>query len=105
MRKEMGAFMGIGRGGRIAQGQFQAQFPVDIGGFEVQVAKDALGVRGVLGVEVVADLGLEVRRHLGTAPEQLALGPPPQVTPCEAHHRDLVFGQAQQCGDLLTVLA
>ena len=105
MRQAMGAFMGIGRGGRGAQGQFQAQVPVDIGGCEVHVAKDALFVGGVFGVKVIADLGLEVRGHLGSGPEQLALKTSTEGTPCEAHRRDLVCGQAQQCGDLLTVRA
>ena len=42
MVNEMGALIGVGRGGGVAQGQFQAEFPVDIGGLQVQVAKDAL---------------------------------------------------------------
>jgi len=71
----------------------------------MQVAKDRLFLGRVLGVNMVADLGLKVRGHLGATPQQLALGPPPQVAPGETHHRDLVFGQAQQCGDLLTVRA
>ena len=73
MGNEMAAFMGIGGRSRVAQGQFQAQLIVDIGGLLVQVAKDLLLLALILGIDMVADLGFEVRGDLGTVPHQVAL--------------------------------
>ena len=42
MRDELGALIGVGRIGGVAHGQFQSQVRVEIGGFEVHVAKDFL---------------------------------------------------------------
>src|SRR5262249_25438820 len=64
---ELGPLIGIGRIGGIAEGQFQAELTVEVRGLEMAVAKDAFCLRGVLGVDVVADLGVEVRGPLGTA--------------------------------------
>ena len=76
MRNEMRALIGIGRVGGVAQGQFQTQLAVEIGGFEMHVAKDRFFLGGGLGVDVVADLGLEVRGHLGAAARAARPGAP-----------------------------
>src|SRR2546423_13902020 len=49
---ELVALMSIGRIGRGAQGQFQAELAVEVGGCEVTVAKDLFFLRWVLGVDV-----------------------------------------------------
>ena len=54
---------------------------------------------------MVADLGLQVRGHLRTTTEQLALGPPAEVAPCETYRWPLVLGHPQQRGKLLAVRA
>jgi hypothetical protein len=50
----------IGRIGGVAQGQFQTEVAVEIGGFEMHVAKDRFFLGRVFVVDVIADLGLEV---------------------------------------------
>ena len=100
----MRALMGIGRVGGVAEGLFQAERAADIRALLMHIAKDGLLLGGVLGVEMVADLGLEVRRHLGAMAEQCTLRALTEVAPCAAYRRHLVFRQAQQRGDLLAVL-
>jgi hypothetical protein len=72
MGNELGAFIGARRIGRMAQRSFQREVGMEIGGFEVQVAKDPLLFAWVLGVDMIADTGFEVGGHLGTAGAQLA---------------------------------
>jgi hypothetical protein len=60
MLDKLGPLVGIGRRGGVAQGQFQTELAVEIGGFEMHIAKDRFFLRGVLVVDVRADLGLEV---------------------------------------------
>ena len=103
MANELGALTGIGWGSRVAHRQFQTEFPVEIGGFEVPIAKDELFLGGVLRIDMVADFGLEVRGHLGTAPQQLAVGTSAHVTPGEVHEWHLVVRQTQQLGHLLAI--
>jgi hypothetical protein len=105
MAHELGALIGIGWVSRIAQGQFQTEFPVAIRGFEGHIAKDELFLGGVLRIDMGADFGLEVRGHLGTAPQQLALGTSAHVTPGEVHGWHLVIRQPQQLGHLLAIRA
>ena len=70
------ALMGIGRVGGVAKRQLQGELAVEIGGLEMAVAKDAFCLRRVLGVDGVADFGLKVRGHFGTAGQQPPLGCP-----------------------------
>jgi hypothetical protein len=101
MANELGALTGIGWVSRVAHRQFQTEFPVEIGGFEVPIAKDELFLGGVLRIDMVAAFGLEVRGHLGTAPQPLAVGTSAHVTPGEVHEWHLVVRQTQQLGHLL----
>ena len=70
MRDKLGALMGVGRVGRVAHGQFQAQFWVESGGFKVEIAKHFFCLGGVLIVNVDTDFGLEVRGHFGGSSRQ-----------------------------------
>ena len=84
MGDKLSALLGVGRVGRVANGQFQAQFRVEIGGFEVEIAKDFLFLVGVLGFDVDTDFGLQVRRHFGAAAHELAACVLAQMTPFDA---------------------
>jgi len=90
---ELVVLIGSGRIGSGAKGQFQAELAVEVGGCQMTVAQDSFFLQWVLGVDVIADLGLEIRRHLGAAAQQLALGRLVHVAPCEPHGWHLVFGQ------------
>ena len=60
---------------------------MEIGGFEVQVAKDALFLAWVVVIDVIADTGFEVGRHLGAAGAQLAAWSQAEVGPFEPYRR------------------
>jgi hypothetical protein len=60
--------------GRVAQGQFQAQVQVEVGGSEAQIAKDFLDLIRVFGIDVDTDFGFEVRWHFGAAAHELTVG-------------------------------
>ena len=83
MLDELGPLIGIGGIGRVAQGQFQSELAVEIGGFEMHVAKDFFLLGGVLGVDVDADFGLEVRGPFGAAAHELAVWSLPQMAPLD----------------------
>ena len=69
---------------------------MEIGGFEVQVAKDPLFFPGVLRVHMVADASVEVGGHLGAAGAPLAAWTEAEVGPFEPHGRQLVLGHAEE---------
>ena len=102
MRLEVGAFMGIGRISRVAQGQFESQFDVDIGRLLLQVAKDPLLFVRVLGVKMIADLGLAIVGDLRAVAPQLALGASAEVRPFDTQERQMSGGNArssESCSD------
>jgi hypothetical protein len=66
MTNELAALIRPGRIGGIAQRSFQRKVGMEIGGLEVQVAKDPLFLAWVLGVDMIADTGFEVGGHCGT---------------------------------------
>jgi hypothetical protein len=84
MRDKRGALFGVRGVGRVAQGQFQREFRVEIRGFEVHVAKDLFFFRGVFGIDVDTDFGLEVRGHFGAVAHECAVCSLTQMTPLEA---------------------
>ncbi len=91
-----GPRLGSGGRGRGAQGQGQRARAVESGGVEMHGAQ-AQGFLGrVLVVAGVADLGLEVRGHGGTAPQPRALGTAAPVPPGEGQGWSLVVGPAQE---------
>lgn len=73
---------------------------MEIGGFEVQIAKDALFVAWVVVIDVIADAGFEIRGDLGATGLQLAACTPAEVTPFETYRRHLVFRHVEQLGQL-----
>ncbi len=81
MRLEVHAFIRMGRVGRVAEGQCESELDVDSGGLVVQIAKDALLLAGILGVDMRADSGLEVLGDLGAVAPQLALGVSAEMRP------------------------
>ena len=85
-------------GGRVAQGQVQAQCWVEGGGFEVARAEDCFLIVRVLGVDVDADFGLEVRGHCGAAPDELPVCARPQMAPWDASRGHLSLGEPEQLG-------
>jgi hypothetical protein len=60
MCNKCAALIGVGGISGIAQGALQREFAVDIGGFDLHVAKDRFFLRRIFGVDVVADFGLKV---------------------------------------------
>ena len=89
----------------MAQGQFQTERAVKIGGSEMHGAKDRFFLGRVFVVDMRADLGREVRRHLGAAAHERALGRLAHRARCEAHRGHLGFGQPQQRRYLLAIRA
>ena len=71
---------------------------MEIGGFEVHVAKDALFVAWIVVVDVIADASFEIRGDLGATGLQLAACTSAEMTPFETHRRQLVVRHAEQCG-------
>jgi hypothetical protein len=58
MRHALGALIGVGGSGRVAQGQCQTARLVESGGLLVQGATDRFVLGRMRGVDVVADRGL-----------------------------------------------
>ena len=103
MGDTLGALIGVGGVGRIAHGQCQAQFPVEIGGCEVDGAKDVFGLSGGFGVDVLPHLCLQVRGHFGATAHERAAGSLAHVAPREASGRHLVLGEPAPRGPVVAL--
>ncbi len=103
MRLEVQALMSIGRRRGGAHGQLQSQLDVDIRGLLVEVAEHAFCVWWILGIAVVADLGVEIGGDLGAAAPQLSLRALSEMGPPDAQGRKLVWGQGEPRGESLGV--
>jgi hypothetical protein len=75
MREKLGALIGVSRGGRVAHGHFQAELRVAVGGCEVERAEDFCFLVEFCGVDMDADVGLEVRGPCGPRPTSSPLAP------------------------------
>ena len=71
---------------------------MEIGGFEVEIAKDALFLAWILVVNVTTDAGFEIRGDLRATGVQLAACTQAEVTPFETRRRQLVFGYIEPFG-------
>src|SRR4029434_2910416 len=74
MRLEVRPFIRIGRLSRVAQGQCESEFGVDIGRLLLQLRTAPLLLGGVLGVKRIANTRIEVFGDLRAVAPQLALG-------------------------------
>jgi hypothetical protein len=104
MRLEVRPFIRMGRLSRVAQGQFESEFGIDIGRLLVQVAKDPLLLGRVLGVDMMAAPRLEVLGDLRAVAPQLTLGVSSEVRPFETQGRHDIVRQRQECSDLLVAV-
>jgi hypothetical protein len=103
VRDKLIALLGVGGIGGVANRQFQAQLWVEVGGLEVDIAEDFLFRVGVLVVDVDADLGLQIGRHLGAAAHDLAACVPAQMAPFQAQRGDVIQGESEQVSDGLAL--
>jgi hypothetical protein len=101
MRLAVRPFIRIGRLSRVAQGQFESEFGIDIGRLLVQGAKAPLLLGRVLGVDMIADTRLEVCGDLRAVAPQLTWGVSSAVRPLETQGRHDIVRQRQECSDLL----
>ena len=95
MRAKLAALLRVARGGRVAQGQFQAQCRVEVSGFEGERAQHCFLLGRVLGVDVDTDLGLQVRGHFGAAAHKCTACSLVQMAPFDASWGHLVLGKPE----------
>jgi hypothetical protein len=100
MRLEVTALIGMGRRGGGAAGPLPSALDSNIRSLWLQVAEAERFLWRVLGVDMIADFGLQLGGDLGAAAPQLSLRARGAGGPLEAPGWELVLGQGESLRQL-----